>query len=64
MEHEGAVLTGARGGGLTHLPHLVAVALGSSQLSPAPLFAWIGSAQRGRGRVQQVPDQRSKDRPP
>jgi hypothetical protein len=63
MEHEGAVLTGAGGGGLTHL-HLVAATLGSSQLSPAPLPAWIGSAQRGRSREQQVLDQRSKDRPP
>jgi hypothetical protein len=49
---------------LTHLLHLVAAALGSSQLSPTPMSAWIGSAQRGRSREQQVLDQRSKDRPP
>jgi hypothetical protein len=33
----------------------------SSALRPS---AWIGSAQRGRSREQQVLDQRSKDRPP
>jgi hypothetical protein len=64
MEHEGAVLTGAGGGGLTHLLHLVVASLSSSQLSPAPLSAWIGSVQRGRSREQQVLDQRSKDIPP
>jgi hypothetical protein len=31
---------------------------------PCAPVAWIGSAQRGRSREQQVLDQRSKDRPP
>jgi hypothetical protein len=42
MEHEGAVLIGTGGGGLTHLLHLVAAApfVGLSELSPACLD-WI-----------------------
>jgi hypothetical protein len=42
MEHEGVVLTGTGGGGLTHHLHLVAAStsVGSSQLSPACLD-WI-----------------------
>jgi hypothetical protein len=48
MEHERAVLTGARGG-LTHLLHLVATALGSSQLSPAPLVGLDLHREEGAG---------------
>jgi hypothetical protein len=51
MEHEGAVLTGTGGGGLTHLLHLVAAALGSSQQSRR----WREAAsrvERSRARVR------------
>jgi hypothetical protein len=51
MEHEGAVLTGTGGGGLTHLLHLVAAALGSSQQSRRRREA-ASRAERSRAHVR------------
>jgi hypothetical protein len=50
MEHEGAVLTGTGGGGLTHFLHLLAAtpSVGSSQLSPAYLD-WICTEREEQG---------------